>query len=144
MQTDIKQLDIRPVAPREKHSVIFKTFDALAAGEVFQLDKNYGGLMKPDEDEVIKRLKTVIDPELGINIVDLGLIYSMELEDTGITVTMTLTTPGCPMHNSMPGWVKKSLSDISPDLKVDVKLVWQPPWTPDIMSDEAKRQLGRC
>ena len=99
--------------------------------------------MKPDEDEIIKRLKTVIDPELGINIVDLGLIYYLELNDAAIIVTMTLTTPGCPMHNSMPGWVEKSLSDISPDINVEVKLVWQPPWTPELMSEEAKQQLSR-
>ncbi len=99
--------------------------------------------MKPDEVEVIKRLKTVIDPELGINVVDLGLVYYLELDDSAITVTMTLTTPGCPMHNSMPGWVEKSLSDISPDLNVEVKLVWHPPWTPELMSEEAKQQLRR-
>lgn len=99
--------------------------------------------MIPTEDQIIEKLKTVIDPEIGINIFDLGLIYNLEFGENKIVVTMTLTTPGCPMHNSMPSWVKESLAGISPDLSVDVNLVWQPPWSPDDMSDEAKRQLGR-
>jgi metal-sulfur cluster biosynthetic enzyme len=95
------------------------------------------------EKQVIEKLKTVIDPEIGINIVDLGLIYNIEFGENKVTITMTLTTPGCPMHNSMPGWVRKSLLSISPNLEVDVNLVWQPPWTPQFISDEAKIQLGR-
>ena len=95
--------------------------------------------MKTNEVEVLDRLKTVIDPELGINIVDLGLIYLLEIADQKIIVTMTLTTPGCPMHNSMPGWVKETLSGVYPDIEVEVNLVWQPPWTPEVMSKEAKR-----
>ncbi len=99
--------------------------------------------MKPNEDEVLRKLKTVIDPELGINIVDLGLVYLLEFEEQKIIVTMTLTTPGCPLHNSMPGWVRESVLNISPDIDVEVKLVWQPPWTPEVMSEEARQQLGK-
>ncbi len=95
------------------------------------------------ENQIIEKLKTVIDPEIGINIVDLGLIYNLEFSENKVTVTMALTTLGCPMHNSMPNWVKESLLGISPDLSVEVNLVWQPPWSPEDMSDEAKRQLGR-
>lgn len=99
--------------------------------------------MIPSEMQVMERLKTVIDPEIGINIVDLGLIYNLVYEENKVIVTMTLTTPGCPMHNSMPGWVKESLLRIAPGIEVDVNLVWNPPWSPGDMSDEAKRQLGR-
>jgi metal-sulfur cluster biosynthetic enzyme len=95
------------------------------------------------ENQILERLKSVIDPEIGINIVDLGLIYNVESGDTKVNITMTLTTPGCPMHSSMPNWVKESILSITPNLEVDVHLVWQPPWTPEDMSDDAKRQLGR-
>lgn len=94
------------------------------------------------ENQILETLKTVIDPELGINIVDLGLIYNLEFGENSVGVTMTLTTPGCPMHNTMPGWVRESLMSISTDLEIEVNLVWQPPWTPDVMSDNAKKQLG--
>lgn len=98
--------------------------------------------MAVTENQVIERLKTVIDPEIGINIVDLGLVYNLEIEENKIRVTMTLTTPGCPMHNSMPNWVKESLSDLASDISVEVNLVWQPQWSPDKMSETAKRLLG--
>ncbi len=98
--------------------------------------------MAVTENQVIERLKTVIDPEIGINIVDLGLVYNLEIEENKIRVTMTLTTPGCPMHNSMPNWVKESLSGLASDISVEVNLVWQPLWSPDKMSETAKRLLG--
>ncbi|MGE5400544.1 MAG: metal-sulfur cluster assembly factor [Ignavibacteriales bacterium] len=94
------------------------------------------------EEQVLEALKTVIDPEIGINIVDIGLVYSLEIEEGRIFVTMTLTTPGCPMHSSIVSWVKECLMQLDPNLNVDVNLVWQPQWTPHKMSDEAKRQLG--
>lgn len=94
------------------------------------------------EELILEKLKAVIDPEIGINIVDLGLIYNLDFDEKKITVTMTLTTPGCPMHNSITKWVKEALSQIA-NVEVSVNLVWQPPWTPDDMSDAAKKQLGR-
>lgn len=95
------------------------------------------------EEKIFETLKTVIDPEIGINIVDLGLIYNIEIEENKVKVTMTLTTPGCPMHNSITNWVKEALSRIDEGVEASVNLVWHPPWSPEDMSDDAKRQLGR-
>lgn len=95
------------------------------------------------EEKILEKLKAVIDPEIGINIVDLGLIYNLDFDEKKIVVTMTLTTPGCPMHSSITKWVKEALSQIDNDVEASVNLVWQPPWTPNDMSDDAKRQMGR-
>jgi|SRR5690606_41710917 len=99
--------------------------------------------MAVTEEKIFENLKTVIDPEIGINIVDLGLIYNLDFDDKKIDVTMTLTTPGCPMHSSITSWVKEALLSLDENMEVNVNLVWQPPWSPEDMSDEAKRQLGR-
>jgi metal-sulfur cluster biosynthetic enzyme len=97
--------------------------------------------MSLTEDQVLEALKTVIDPEIGINIVDLGLVYNIILKEEQITIDMTLTTKGCPMHNSMPGWVKESLAQLAPSAEVKVNLVWKPAWSPELMSDAARKQL---
>lgn len=94
------------------------------------------------KDDVLESLKTVIDPEIGLNIVDLGLVYNIQILENEITVTMTLTTPGCPMHSSITDWVKRILSMNFPNKQIDVNLVWEPRWTPDKMSEDAKQQLG--
>lgn len=94
------------------------------------------------KDHVIDILRTVIDPEIGINIVDLGLVYDVSIKDQVIDITMTLTTPGCPMHGSITDWVRRIITMTIPDSTVNVNLVWEPKWTPDKMSDEAKQQLG--
>jgi metal-sulfur cluster biosynthetic enzyme len=96
------------------------------------------------KDKVYNQLKMVLDPELGINVVDLGLIYDVELSTPGkAVVTMSLTTPGCPLHDSITSGVKYSLEDIEGLDDVVVNLVWEPAWTPDMMTEEGKRQLGR-
>jgi len=94
------------------------------------------------KNQVIDILRTVIDPEIGINIVDLGLVYDVSIKDQMINITMTLTTPGCPMHGSITDWVKRIITMTIPGSNVNVNLVWEPKWTPDKMSDEAKQQLG--
>lgn len=94
------------------------------------------------KEDVFEALKTVIDPEIGINIVDLGLIYHIEISDKDILITMTLTTPGCPMHTSITDWVHRILTLNFPDKQINVKLVWEPRWTPERMSELAKQQLG--
>ncbi|MFO7447829.1 MAG: iron-sulfur cluster assembly protein [Ignavibacteriaceae bacterium] len=71
------------------------------------------------------------------------MICDLDLEGNKITVTMTLTTPGCPIHNSITGWVKEVLTRIDENVETLVNLIWYPPWSPEDMSDEAKRQLGR-
>ncbi|MFZ1396529.1 MAG: metal-sulfur cluster assembly factor [Candidatus Promineifilaceae bacterium] len=89
-------------------------------------------------------IKAVIDPELGINIVDLGLIYSVVIEEDGrIHITMTLTTPGCPLHASFAQEIERVLWQAIPDLTgVTVELVWEPTWNPIMISSEGRALLG--
>ncbi|MFN4110849.1 MAG: metal-sulfur cluster assembly factor [Ignavibacteria bacterium] len=94
------------------------------------------------KEEILETLKSVIDPEIGLNIVDLGLVYDVQISDKMILIIMTLTTPGCPMHGSIVDWVQRIVSMSFPNKLIDVQLVWEPRWTPDKMSEEAKRQLG--
>ncbi len=94
------------------------------------------------KEEILEVLKGVVDPEIGINIVDLGLVYEVESTEEEIKITMTLTTPGCPMHNSIVKWIENVLGHLEPGKKVIVNLVWEPQWTPDRMTREAKEQLG--
>jgi len=94
------------------------------------------------QDDVMAVLRQCYDPEIPVNIVDLGLIYNVSIEDKTVNVDMTLTAPGCPMHSLIARDVKQKLETI-PDVKdVKVKVVWDPPWTPDRMSEAAKKMLG--
>ncbi len=94
------------------------------------------------EQEAWQRLQEVYDPELGIDLVNLGLVYGLEVRDGTLLVIMTLTTPGCPMGGSIPDQVRFQLETIPEVRKVDVELVWQPAWEPEMMSATAKRILG--
>ncbi|TCP34300.1 SUF system Fe-S cluster assembly protein [Sphingomonas sp. BK235] len=92
---------------------------------------------------VIDALKEIYDPEIPVNIYDLGLIYAVEVTDAGqATVTMTLTTPHCPVAESMPGEVEMRVAAVPGIAFADVNLVWDPPWDPQKMSDDAKLELG--
>lgn len=94
-------------------------------------------------DDILAALKTVIDPELGINIVDLGLVYAAVRTATGINIKLTMTTPACPLGEMMSEEIKMVLRDRFPDLPdVRVEIVWDPPWSPELMSEESRRQLG--
>ena len=94
-------------------------------------------------DDVLAALKTVIDPELGINIVDLGLVYHAARNAHGIDIALTMTTPACPLGEMMTEEIKLALRDRFPDTPdVRVELVWDPPWSPELMSEELRRQLG--
>ena len=94
-------------------------------------------------DPVLDALKTVRDPEIPINLVDLGLIYELMVKKGGIVfVEMTLTTPSCPVAASLPGEVKNAVGGVPGVEDVRVKLVWSPPWTQDRMSEEARLELG--
>lgn len=94
-------------------------------------------------DGVIEALKEIYDPEIPVNIYELGLIYNVEVaEDAHVAVTMTLTTPHCPVAESMPGEVEIRVGAVPGVGTVDVNLVWDPPWDPSKMSDEAKLELG--
>lgn len=95
------------------------------------------------DDKLLAALRSIFDPEIPVNIYDLGLIYDCEIdEDNKVFVTMTLTTPHCPVAESMPGDVENRLRAVEGVQDVEVKLVWEPPWTPENMSDEAKLELG--
>ncbi len=96
----------------------------------------------PDRCLYRELLREVIDPELGINIVDLGLVYDVRVDEGVARVRMTLTTPGCPLGAYIDDEVRSCLWGAPGVDDVDVQLVWDPPWHPDQMSDEAKRQLG--
>lgn len=95
------------------------------------------------KDNMIGALENVIDPELGIDIVNLGLIYTVDLDDNGLcTVEMTLTAMGCPLAAHIEQDVKHALSDIPEVKEIDVQIVWDPPWGKDKMSRYAKIALG--
>ncbi|WP_430512397.1 SUF system Fe-S cluster assembly protein [Pannonibacter phragmitetus] len=102
----------------------------------------------PDElarmtDDIIAALKTVYDPEIPCDIYELGLIYKVDIEDDrSVKVDMTLTAPGCPVAGEMPGWVENAISAVPGIGAVDVSMVFDPPWTPDRMSEEARVALN--
>ena len=95
-----------------------------------------------DESTIREALRQIVDPELDCNIVDLGLVYGIAVMGSKITVTMTLTTPGCPMHDSIAEGVKCALLDLEGVDDVEVQVVWDPPWTPSRMSDFGRQRTG--
>jgi metal-sulfur cluster biosynthetic enzyme len=94
-------------------------------------------------DLIIECLRGVYDPELGIDVVSLGLIYGVEVEGRNVRVRMTLTTKGCPLHATMREAVKEAVRLAIPEAEVEVELVWSPPWSPDRISEQGRRELGR-
>ncbi|HMT42524.1 MAG TPA: SUF system Fe-S cluster assembly protein [Sphingorhabdus sp.] len=94
------------------------------------------------QDAVIEALKEIYDPEIPVNIYDLGLIYGVEINGGHALVTMTLTTPHCPVAESMPGEVELRVGAVPGIGDAEVNLVWDPPWGPDKMTDEARLELG--
>ncbi|WP_164527870.1 MULTISPECIES: SUF system Fe-S cluster assembly protein [Georhizobium] len=94
-------------------------------------------------DDIIAALKTVYDPEIPADIYELGLIYKIDIEDDRmVKVDMTLTAPGCPVAGEMPGWVENAVGTVEGVSGVDVKLTFDPPWTPARMSEEAQVAVG--
>ena len=93
-------------------------------------------------EAVIEALKDIYDPEIPVNIYDLGLIYGLEITGGHAVVTMTLTTPHCPVAESMPGEVEMRVGAVPGVGSAEVSLIWDPPWDPQKMSDEAKLELG--
>ena len=94
------------------------------------------------KDQVLEVLKNVHDPELGVNIVDLGLVYGVEIQDQTVHVTYTLTTMGCPIGPLIEAEMKQFLSNVEGIEEVNAEMVLRPPWTPEMMSEEAKAALG--
>jgi len=130
-----------PASPRETferkrdylEGFLSKQPEAVGAGEP-------GGAL---HDAIVEALKEIYDPEIPVNIYDLGLIYNVEVTGDGhAAVTMTLTTPHCPVAESMPGEVELRVGSVPGVGTVDVNLVWDPPWDPAKMSDEARLELG--
>jgi FeS assembly SUF system protein len=98
---------------------------------------------RPSEDALIAAVATVFDPEIPVNIYDLGLIYTVEIDDAGkVTVEMTLTAPACPSAQELPEQVEAALRQVPGVTDAEVKTVWDPPWDPSRMSDEARLALN--
>ncbi len=94
------------------------------------------------ELEAWERLRMLVDPELGVNVVDLGLIYELGCRAGAVHVLMSLTTPGCPLSGSMPEAVEHVLATVPGVSQVQVELVWEPPWQPEMISARGRRELG--
>ena len=94
-------------------------------------------------DLLVEKLKTVFDPEIPVDIYELGLIYKVDVsDDKDVVIDMTLTAPGCPVAGDMPGWVQDAVTSIPEVTSCTVNLVFDPPWDPSLMSDEAKLELN--
>lgn len=103
--------------------------------------KNYD--VEKLKSEIIEALKGIYDPEIPVNIYDLGLIYDVEaFKDGNVIITMTLTTPHCPVAESMPKEVKETAENVGGAKSAVVNLVWEPPWTQDMMTEAARLELG--
>jgi FeS assembly SUF system protein len=102
--------------------------------------------MRPDEqlrEALIAALRTIYDPEIPVNIYDLGLIYALNIADQGrVAIDMTLTAPGCPVAGTFPAEVESRLMDVPGVSEVHVTLVWEPPWSMELIPEHAKLQLG--
>lgn len=94
-------------------------------------------------ESVVEACRTVYDPEIPVNIYDLGLIYTIEINpENEVKVIMTLTAPGCPVAGEMPGWIVDAISPVQGVKMVDVEMTWEPQWGMDMLSDEARLELG--
>jgi metal-sulfur cluster biosynthetic enzyme len=95
-----------------------------------------------DEDKVMSVLKTVFDPEIPVNVVDLGLVYNVAVKDNAVRVDMTMTVRGCPMHGYMTNDAKEKLMQIPGVKSAVVNLVWDPPWNPTMITEDGRKGLG--
>jgi len=120
----------------------------ISAGEGSAMETKTSAAIPPEEAEritadLIAALKTVYDPEIPVDIYELGLIYRVELDDDRkLTIDMTLTAPGCPVAGEMPSWVENAARSVEGIQDVDVNMVFDPPWGPDRMSEEAQVALN--
>ncbi len=97
----------------------------------------------PLYDDVVEACRTVFDPEIPVNIYDLGLVYTISISaENEVRIIMTLTAPGCPVAGEMPGWVADAVEPLAGVKQVDVDLTWEPQWGMEMMSDEARLELG--
>ena len=97
----------------------------------------------PLYDQVVEACRTVYDPEIPVNIYDLGLVYTITISEANdVHLVMTLTAPGCPVAGEMPGWLQEAIEPVPGVKQVEVEITWDPPWGMDMMSDEARLELG--
>lgn len=95
------------------------------------------------EEQVREALRTVIDPEVGVNVVDLGLVYGIGVTGRDVRVRMTMSTPACPLGDTIIEEAREAVRGVAgPGARVEVDLVWEPEWTPDLMTDRARDELG--
>ena len=94
------------------------------------------------EESVLEKIKEIIDPEMGINIVDMGLIYEVDIDDTTVDIKMTLTSPGCPAGGQIINGAQHVTQQLDGVEEVNIEVVWNPRWTPELMSEDAKDELG--
>lgn len=101
------------------------------------------GVKPADEAAVIEAMRQVYDPEIPVNVYELGLIYGFDINEAGdVSVQMTLTAPGCPVAGVLPGHLAKTVGEVEGVGRVEVELTWDPPWTPALMSEEARVELN--
>ena len=112
-----------------KENVFYKKFD--------QSQTN----IKVSKSDVINEIKKVFDPEIPVNLYDLGLIYNLDIQDNNVLVQMTLTSPNCPVAGTMPQNVGNTIANIKGLKSIKVELIWEPKWNKDMMSEEAKLAL---
>ena len=110
--------------------------------ETHDIQEPATGEPSPLETNIVEALKTVYDPEIPVNIYDLGLIYKVAIADGVVNVDMTLTAPGCPVAETFPGIVEQTVESVDGVNEAHVELVWDPPWTMEMMTEEAKLELG--
>ncbi len=97
----------------------------------------------PTEEKILEALHQVDDPEVGVNIVDLGLIYGLDIKDRNVDIRMTMTTPACPLSEQIRAEVDERIREVCPGVDaIQIEVVWSPPWSSDMMTPEGKRQLG--
>lgn len=131
-----------PAPARDKSAVVAETRDVMDVSGAPIEPPTDGEIARITHDVVVE-LKTVYDPEIPTDIYELGLIYKVELEDDRtLLVDMTLTAPGCPVAGEMPIWVQEACQRVEGIRRVEVSMVFDPPWTPDRMSEEARLELN--
>jgi metal-sulfur cluster biosynthetic enzyme len=95
-----------------------------------------------NDAQILEALRSVEDPEAGMSVVDLGLVYGVKAQDNRVKVEMTMTSPACPLGDYLADEVAAAVRSLAPDAEVEVALVWDPPWTPERMSPEAQKRFG--
>jgi FeS assembly SUF system protein len=141
---EVNEVDSVEAPPRARVTDTFeRKRDYLAGFLAEQKAEPVGGAGSDLQASVVEALKSIYDPEIPVDIYELGLIYDVAVDEDGdAVVTMTLTTPHCPVAESMPGEVELRVLSVPGIRDAEVKLVWDPPWDPSKMSDEARLELG--